>query len=101
VWLVIQRGSTVLKSGQLAGVTWAAGDQFTLRVDVTGASPTTIAAKLWKVGTAEPATAQLSTTDATATVQAAGYIGVHANRSGSATSTGIFTFDTLRVTNLN
>jgi len=101
LWLVIQRGSTVLKSGQLGGVTWAAGDQFNLRVDVTGAAPTTISAKLWKVGTAEPGAAQLSTTDATAAVQAAGYVGVHANRSGSATSTGVFTFDSLRVTNLN
>ncbi|PZQ87802.1 MAG: hypothetical protein DI534_13570 [Leifsonia xyli] len=101
VWLVIQKGSTVLKSAQISGVTWAAGDQFTLQTSVVGASPTTISAKLWKVGTTEPASPQLTTTDSTAAVQNPGYLGVHANRAGSATTTGVFTFDTLRVSVVN
>ena len=103
-WLVIQRGPTVLKSVQLpAALNWSANTVFNLRVDVTGVSPTTITAKLWAgAGVAEPATAaQLTTTDATAQLQTAGYAGVHAARSGSATTTGVFSFDTFRVTKIN
>ncbi|CAH0191999.1 PKD domain-containing protein [Microbacterium foliorum] len=99
LWLVIQRDSTVLVSKALT-TTWAAGDVFRLSVKVSGASPTTIQAKTWKDGTAEPADWQLSTTDATASLQGSGWTSVHANRAGSATSTAVFSFDSLRVTDL-
>jgi PKD repeat protein len=100
VWLVTQRGGTVVQSALVPGLTRVAGDTFNLRVDVTGVSPTTISSKIWKVGTAEPASAQLTTTDNTAVLQSAGFVGVNGNRSGSATSTGVVTFDTFRVTDL-
>jgi hypothetical protein len=98
VWLVAQRGGTVLQAMQVPGIVRAAGDAFELKVSVTGVSPTTITAKLWRVGAAEPASPQLTVTDSTAALQGAGYVGLHGNRSGSATSTGTITFDTYRVT---
>jgi PKD repeat protein len=101
VWLVIQHGGTVLRALQLPGITRAAGDSFNLQVSVTGTSPTTIAAKLWRVGTAEPASAQLTVTDSSAALQGSGYVGLHAARAGSATTTGTVTFDSYSVTKSN
>lgn len=92
VWLVPQRGSTVLAAVPVSGLTRAAGDSFTLRASITGSSPTTIKAKIWRTGTTEPANWQVTATDSTAGVQGTGRIGIHAYRSGSAT-TGQFTFD--------
>ncbi|SEN55178.1 hypothetical protein [Cryobacterium luteum] len=46
-------------------------------------------AKVWKLGTTEPATWQRSTTDATAALQAAGGVGVSLYVSGSATNTPV------------
>lgn len=71
------------------GLSFAAGDQLTVRVQVTGTSPTTIRAKVWKLGTTEPATWQRSITDATAALQAAGGVGVSIYVSGSATNTPV------------
>ncbi len=100
LWLVVQRGSTVLASQTLT-TTWVAGDVFRLSVKVSGSSPTTIQVKTWKDGTVEPADWQLTTTDSTAELQGAGWTSIHANRGSSATSTAAFSFDSLRVTDLN
>ena len=99
LWLVIQQGSTVISSKALT-TGWAAGDVFQLAVQVTGASPTTIQMKTWKDGTTEPADWQLTATDSTAGLQGSGWTSVHANRAGSATSTAVFAFDSLRVSDL-
>ena len=53
----------------------AAGDTLLLRLQVTGTNPTTIRAKVWKSGAAEPSAWQVSTTDTTAKLQAAGAVG--------------------------
>ncbi|MFB7251395.1 PKD domain-containing protein [Microbacterium sp. NPDC056234] len=100
MWLVVQRGSTVVASKALTSK-WVATDVFNLEVEVTGASPTTIRAKTWKDGTAEPSAWQISTTDSTAAQQVAGWTGVHAARGGSTTSTAAFRFDALRVSDLS
>ena len=97
VWLVAQRGSTVITSKAVSGLTWAAGDSFSLRVDVTGASPTSIKAKVWKQGTTEPTAWQLETTDSTAGLQAAGGPILHYATAGSATAPGTVRFDDLTV----
>ncbi|MCV2395822.1 PKD domain-containing protein [Actinotalea sp. M2MS4P-6] len=57
------------------GLTFTAGDRIETRVQVEGASPTTIRAKIWKVGDAEPADWQLVGTDSTAGLQTSGGIG--------------------------
>lgn len=102
VWLVAQRsGSSTVLSAVPLGLNWSAGEELQLRVQVTGASPTTIQAKVWPAAGAEPADWQLSTTDSTAGLQGSGWVSLHANRAGSATSTAAFSFDGLRVTDPN
>lgn len=100
LWLTVQRGSTVIATQALT-TTWAAGDVFRLSVQVSGSSPTTIQVKTWKDGTVEPSAWQLTTTDSTADLQGAGWSSVHASRGSTATSTAVFSFDGLRVTDLN
>ena len=70
----------------VSGLTVAAGDKLNVKVQATGTSPTTLRAKVWKVGTAEPAAWGASTTDTTAALQGAGSIGFEAYLSGSATN---------------
>lgn len=99
VWLVLQRGSTVLRASAVPGLTWAAGDSFSLAVEVTGGASTTVSASVWRAGTTEPATWQSSTTDAAA-LASSGAVGVHANRSSLASAPGTFRVDAFRVTDL-
>ncbi|WP_347756893.1 PKD domain-containing protein [Agrococcus sp. ProA11] len=102
VWLVAQRsGSSTVLSAVPLGLNWTAGEELQLRVQVSGSSPTTIQAKAWPASGAEPADWQLSTTDSTAGLQGSGWVSLHANRAGSATSTAAFSFDGLRVTDPN
>ena len=97
VWLVTQRGNTVLNTYAVPGITRVGGETYTLKVSVTGTGTTTIQAKLWTAGTPEPAAWQITSTDTTAGLQGAGFIAVHSNRAGSATAPGTFTFDNFRV----
>ena len=97
VWIVIQQGSAVLSAYQVPGITRGAGDAFTLKVDVSGGASTTISAKLWKQGTTEPAAWQTSFVDTTG-IDAAGAVGVHANRVSSATGPAVLRVDGFRVT---
>lgn len=71
------------------GLSFAAGDQLKVRMQVTGTSPTTMRAKVWKLGTTEPATWHRSIADATAALQAAGGVGVSIYVSGAATNTPV------------
>ncbi|MBW8481610.1 PKD domain-containing protein [Actinomadura sp. PM05-2] len=68
----------------LSGVTYTPGSPVSLRVRVTGTSPTTIRAKAWTG--AEPAAWQVTGTDATAGLQVAGNVGVRSYLAGSATN---------------
>ena len=68
--IVVQPAVTV------AGLTHAPGDTISLRLQTSGASPTTIRAKVWKVGNLEPVNSQITATDATAGFQTAGSLGV-------------------------
>lgn len=85
VQLQLMRGATTLQALNIPGITYATGDQLQVRLQVFGTSPTTIRGKVWRVGTAEPPAWQLSTTDATAALQAAGGLGLSLYVSGSAT----------------
>ncbi len=70
-------GSEVtLQSVAVPGLTVAAADQLRLRMTVTGSSPTTLQAKVWRVGASEPANWLLSAGDATASLQAPGSVGL-------------------------
>jgi len=82
----------------VSGLTYNVGDVINLRMQVVGSSPTTIQAKIWKAGTPEPTAWQRSATDATAGLQAAGYVGVSPYYSSSATSAIVLQLDELTVT---
>ncbi|MCI0688817.1 MAG: DNRLRE domain-containing protein, partial [Sporichthyaceae bacterium] len=71
------------------GLTYAPGTQLRVRLQVTGVSPTTLKAKVWADGTAEPATWQQTATDSTAGLQVAGQVGFWSYLSGSATNAPI------------
>jgi hypothetical protein len=68
-----------------------------VRLEVRGASPTTVRAKVWKQGTTEPVTWQRTATDTTSGLQAAGAIGVSPYLSSSANNAPI----SVRVDNLS
>lgn len=80
---LLQSGTTI-QSAVVSGVTYTPGMQLNLRVQVFGTSPTTIQAKLWPATQAQPANWQVSTTDSTAALQAAGNVGLKAYLSGTA-----------------
>jgi PKD repeat protein len=81
----------------VSGLTYAVGDRLRVRVQVVGTSPTALRIKTWKVGTAEPASWQLTGSDATAGLQTAGAVGLHPYLSSSATNAPIVaSFDDLQ-----
>ena len=84
----------------LPGAAPAPGQPLTVRLRVTGGSPTTLAAKAWVVGDGEPAEWQLTGTDAQAGLQGAGTVGVRASVSALSFSTSpvVFTVDDLHAT---
>lgn len=84
--LYLLRDETSLASAYLIpNTTYTAGQAIHIRVSVTGTNPTTVAAKIWVDGTAEPAAWTLQATDATAAMQTAGSTGVTVAMSGAAT----------------
>jgi PKD repeat protein len=85
VALQLMRGATSLRSASIPGLTHVTGERMHLRVQVFGTDPTTIRAKVWKAGQPEPAAWQLSATDATASLQVPGAIGVSFYLGGTAT----------------
>jgi PKD repeat protein len=85
VTLQAMHGATTLQSLAVAGLSYAVGEQLQLRVQVFNTAPTTIRARVWKVGATEPAAWQVSATDATAAMQTAGGIGLSVYLGGSAT----------------
>jgi PKD repeat protein len=78
-------GETVLGTAN-PGLTYVPGDQLQVRLRVTGVSPTTLSAKIWKVGTTEPGAWQVSAQDSTTALQGPGGIGLSTYLSGSATN---------------
>ncbi len=85
VQLAVTRSGTALASTTIAGMTYATGDKLEVRLQVTGTEPTTLRAKLWRAGEAEPSAWQVTGTDATAGMQTAGAVGLQVFLSGSAT----------------
>jgi hypothetical protein len=58
--------------------TFAPGERLAMRLQVSGASPTTLRGKVWAASAAEPSAWMMQTTDSTAGLQAPGYVGVEA-----------------------
>ena len=80
----------------VTGLTLAVGEQLMVRAQASGVSPTVLRARVWKVGTPEPSTWQVSVADATAGLQAPGHVGARAYLSSSATNSPV----TLRMDDL-
>ena len=97
VQLHVTRGNGSTVAGVVVpGLTFAAGDRLQVRLQVDGVSPTTVRAKVWKVGSAEPASWQTSMTDSTASLQVPGSVGLGTYLFGSVTNGPIvFGFDDL------
>ena len=92
---------TVLGTVNLAipGGSYAPGTVLHLRFRATGSGPTSLSGKAWFGAAAEPAGWSIQATDATAALQGAGAVGLHAYISSSATNTPVtLTADNLAAT---
>jgi hypothetical protein len=69
----------IVSATTVAGITYTANMELWLRAQVTTLTPgvTTIRAKLWVNGSAEPSAWTVSTTDTETVLQAFGYVGMH------------------------
>jgi hypothetical protein len=93
----VMRDGASLRNVVLAGTRFQAGDRMEIRVQASGVSPTTVRAKVWPAGTAEPDGWLVSATDSTTGFQEAGHVGLRSYLSGTAESDVTFTFDGLAV----
>lgn len=78
--------ATALTPSVLVPDSYGPGTPIRFRVQVTGTSPTTLRAKVW-TGPDQPAAWQLSAVDTTASLQAAGSVGLNLYLSSAATNT--------------
>ncbi|MGV1080635.1 MAG: cell surface protein, partial [Candidatus Nanopelagicales bacterium] len=67
---------TVLKEVRVPNLVFQSGDVVRIRVQVFGQGTTTVRAKVWKAGNAEPATWAAQSTDTTAALQVKGGLGL-------------------------
>lgn len=82
-------GTTLIGFSDIAGLNVAAGQSLSLRVQVVGTSPTTIRARVWATGSAEPISWQATVTDSTAALQTSGSVGFESYLSGAATNSPV------------
>lgn len=96
LWLTRTVGGveTVLTSLTVPGLSVTTPDSLNVRLQVTGTGTTTLRAKIWRTGTAEPTAWALTATDSTAVLQAPGYVGINSYLSSSATTVPVvYSFD--------
>jgi len=91
----VTNGSEVLLGTEGAsGVSHRADEYVQVRMQISGAAPTTIRLKAWADGQAEPSGWQYSVTDSEAGLQTAGALGLRAYLSSSVTNAPVrFSFD--------
>jgi hypothetical protein len=83
------------------GLTHPANAIIHFRAQVSGASPTTLKVRAWADGSAEPTTWTYSQTDSTASLQAAGALGLRTYIASATSNAPItFSFDDYRVTSI-
>jgi PKD repeat protein len=82
----------------LSGVTYTPGQALQVHLQVSGTGSTRLAATVWAGGKAEPATATVTGTDSTGSLQAAGGVGLAAYLSGSSTAPVSVRFSALTAT---
>jgi hypothetical protein len=79
------------------GESYAVNQQLRIRIQVFGASPTTVRAKIWRVAGTEPAAWLASATDGTPGLQQAGSLGLASNLLGT-TAVSIIRIDNVEAT---
>ena len=87
VFIRTQNATATIVPDVQTGLAHAPGNAYTVRVQLQGASPTQIRARVWRAGTPEPTAWQLVASDSALGPQVAGALGVRTvNLSGAATS---------------
>ncbi|WP_394553142.1 PKD domain-containing protein [Agromyces sp. MMS24-JH15] len=81
----MQGDSTLISNANLP-LTYTPGQAVSLKVRISGTSPTTMQAKVWTAGTAEPSAWSLTATSSAAGLQAAGKVGIVGYVSSAVTS---------------
>ena len=95
---VVNGAETVLANRVIPGLTAAPGEALTLRLTATGAGTTALAASVWRASGTAPVTPDVTATDSTAVLQAAGGVGLWTYLSGSSTNAPVtVSVDDLRV----
>ena len=84
--LYTMRDEVALTGSTTISGAYTPGSLIWCELSVTGISPTTIAAKMWLDGTSEPSLYQQTSTDSTAGLQEAGFIGLNGTLSGTASA---------------
>ncbi|MFT3970694.1 MAG: PKD domain-containing protein [Micropruina sp.] len=100
LWLTRMSSGTEtnLIGGVVSGLTYSAGERLEVRLQVTGTSPTTLKAKVWKSGGTEPTAWTRTATDSTSGFQSAGWVAVYYYVSSSSTNEPVvFSTDGVRV----
>lgn len=92
---------TSLNGLVVPGIRYVPETQLRLRLQVSGAAPTTIRAKVWKADGAEPSSWQAAATDSTVSLQGAGAVGILTYiSSGAANAPIVLGFDDFMVESL-
>lgn len=89
---------TLLGTETSPGFSYSTNGYIWLKVAVNGVAPTTIQAKAWPDGRAEPSAWSVVVTDSTAALQVAGNVGLRGYNSNKATSPTTLMFDYWQVT---
>lgn len=89
--------ATIVPATIVSGLTYAAGDKLSIRMQVTDTSPTVVRAKVWKSSLAEPTSWLLTGSDGASAMQASGYVGLMSYLAANATAGTAVSFDDLRV----
>ena len=95
---VVNGTETTIKEVNVSTLVYTPGDALRMRFTVTGSGTTTLAGKIWKVGSTEPASAQITSTDTTAALQAAGSVGMLFYLSASSNSPVTISVDNFSAT---
>ena len=78
--------TVIVPASTVSGLTYAAGTNVRIRFQATGASPTTLRAKVWLASGVEPLSWQISGTDSTVGYQTVGSVGLMSYLSSTGTN---------------
>lgn len=85
----VNGAATTLRNLTLPDLTLTPGDAVLVRLQVTGTSPARVRAKVWRVGTTEPAAWTIDQTDTTPELAGPGSVGLETYLAGTATNAPI------------